>query len=253
MIRIVYELARSQAKIVATRPMNLASGIVFPLMMMSLLTLPRLDSLDPEQATRVFTGVLLAAFWGASLWSGGGILRRERWLGTLAPSFMGAAGPITVVVGKTLGGVVFDVTLIALTNTAFVLAVGIPLQIAHPGAFAVGILAAVVCGVASSLLIGALLILSRHAFQLTTAFGTPVLLIGGTIIPHTMLPDWVGALGNIVNLAWLQRFLVSTATDPHWGALGIGVAISAMYAGVGAWCVHVMLRRSRKEGSLELA
>lgn len=252
-MRALYEFARSQARVVATRPMNLATGVVFPLMLMTLLTLPRIEVLDAAEATAVFTGVLLASFWSASLWSGAGILRRERWMGTLAPSFTGRASPLAVLVGKTLGGVVFDVALIGISNTAFVVLFRIRLEIAHPWAFAAGILAVIVCGVASSLLIGAALILSRHAFQLTTAVGTPVLLLGGTIIPHDVLPAWLAALGNGINLAWLQRFLASTATTPEWGALAIGVAISAAYAGIGAWCVHVMLRRARKEGALELA
>lgn len=252
-MREVYELARSQVRIVATRPMNLATGVIFPLMLMSLLTLPRLQTLSPAQATAVYTGVLLASFWGASLWSGAGILRRERWMGTLAPSFTGRLRPLTVLVGKTLGGVVFDVGLIVAANTLFVAVCGIRLQIADPAAFALGLSAVVVCGVASSLLVGALLLLSRHAFQLTTAFGTPILLLGGTIIPHDILPAWLAAVGNLLNLAWLQRFLASTAVTPDWSALLIGCLLSAVYATTGAVCLGVILRRARKEATLELA
>ncbi|WP_120003057.1 ABC transporter permease [Nesterenkonia muleiensis] len=253
MMRTLYELTRNQALIVATRPVNIATGVVTPLMFMSLLTLPRLDDMTPTEATRVFTGVLLAAFWSASLWSGAGILRRERWFGTLAPSFTGRPGPVAVMTGKTLGGVVYDVALIFLSNTVFVLVFGIRLEIGAPGAFALGIAAVIACGVASSLLIGAVLILSRHAFQLTTAFGTPILLLGGTIIPHEVLPSWVAAIGQVINLAWLQRFLASTADRPDWAALGAALAISACYAAVGVWCLHLTLRRARKEGTLELA
>lgn len=253
MIRTVYELARSQTLVVATRSVNLATGVITPLMLMSLLVLPRIERLAPQQATAVLTGVLLASFWGASLWSGAGILRRERWFGTLAPSFTGRPGPVVVLVGKTLGGVIYDVGLICASSALFVVVAGVRLEVRAPGAFALGLFTVVVCGVASSLLIGAALMLSRYAFQLTTALGTPVLLLGGTIIPHEVLPGWAAAVGNLLNLAWLQRFMASTATIPDWGALGVGVAISAAYAAAGALCVHVMLRRARKEGSLELA
>jgi len=245
--------ARIQVAIVLTRATNLATGVVVPLMLMSLLTLPRLHDLDPATATAVFTGVLLASFWGASLWSGAGILRRERDMGTLAPSVTGRPSALTVLLGKTLGGVVFDIGLIVVTNVLFVLAAGIRLRIAHPLVFVLGVIAVVVCGVASSLMIGALLILSRYAFQLTTALGTPVMLLGGTIIPHDVLPRWAAAIGNVINLAWLQRFMVSTATTPDWGALFGALALSAAYAAVGVVAVRVMLRRARKEGTLELA
>lgn len=245
--------ARSQVLIVMTRPMNLATGVVVPLMLMSLLTLPRLDALDATMATSVFTGVLLASFWGASLWSGAGILRRERALGTLASSVTGRPAALTVLIGKTLGGVVFDVGLIVVTNTVFIVAFGIALRVVHPAAFVLGVLAVVVCGVASSLMIGALLILSRYAFQLTTALGTPVLLLGGTIIPHDLLPPWAAAIGSVINLAWLQRFLASTSGAPDWSALIVALALSAVYAVAGALGVRMMLRRARRGGTLELA
>lgn len=253
MIPVIYELARSQARVVLTRSVNLASGIITPLMFMALLTLPRLERLDPAQATSVFTGVLLASFWSASLWSGAGILRRERWLGTLATSFTGNVSPYLVLLAKTLGGVVFDVGLIAVTNTAFVAIFRVDMRIAHPVAFGIGIVAVIVCGVASSMLLGSVLILSRHAFQLTLLVGAPITLIGGTIIPHSLLPNWLAVIANVINLPWLQRYLVSTTTDVDWGALGVAVAISAAYAGVGWWCMRILLRRARKDGSLELA
>lgn len=253
MTRTVYELARSQVLVVLTRSVNVAGGIVTPLMLMSLLVLPRLDRLSPAQATAVFSGVLLASLWGASLWSGAGILRRERWFGTLAPSFTGRPGPVTVLLGKTLGGVVYDVSLILMSSTLFVLGTGLHLQISHPWAFGAGLVTVVGSGVASSLLIGAVLMLSRHAFQLTTAFGTPMLLLGGTVLPYDHLPGWVQVVGVAVNLSWLQRFLASTADRPDWAALAIGALLSAGYALTGALLVSVMLRRAREDGSLELA
>lgn len=252
MTRAVYELARGQVLVVLTRSVNVAGGVVTPLMLMSLLVLPRLGHLSPPQSTAVFSGVLLASLWGASLWSGAGILRRERWFGTLAPSFTGRPDPVTVLLGKTLGGVVYDVSLIVVSSTLFVLGSGLRLQIGHPWAFGAGLVAVIGGGVASSLLIGAVLTLSRHAFQLTTAFGTPVLLLGGTVIPYDHLPGWVQVAGAAVNLSWLQRFLASTADCPDWTALAIGVLLSAGYALAGARLVAVMLRRAREDGSLEL-
>ncbi|WP_300077705.1 SAF domain-containing protein [Propioniciclava sp.] len=97
------------------------------------------------------------------------------------------------------------------------------------------------------------LMLSRYAFQLTTAVGTPVLLLGGTIIPLEMLPDWVSWIGQGITLSHLQRFLTSTATVPQWSALGWALALAVVYAAVGVWSVGVLLRRARKEASLELA
>jgi len=253
MTRTLYELARSQVLVVATRSVNLATDVLTPLLLLTLLVLPRVERLTPREATGAVTGVLLASLWGASLWSGAGILRRERWFATLGPSFAGRSGALTVLLGKTLGGVLYDVSVIALSTSAFLLAAGVRLEIRSPVAFAVGLVAVVLGGLASSLLIGAGLMLSRYAFQLTTALGTPILLLGGTIIPHDVLPAWAGALGDAVNLAWLQRFMASTAGAPDWQALGAALALTAAYAAIGARLVHVMLRRARREATLELA
>ncbi len=243
---------RNQTRIVMTRPMNLASGLVTPVLYMTLLTAPRLESMTPEAATSAFTGSLLTSLWAASLWSGAGILRRERWGGTLAPSFTGRPSPVAVLVGKTLGGVLYDTGLILIAQTVFCLVVHLPLVVPDPVAFGVGIVAVIVCGVASSLMIGAVLMLSRYAFQLTTALGTPVMLLGGTLIPLSLLPRWVSWLGWFINLSWLQRFLVSTLSATTWAHLAFGVGISAVYALIGARAVHIMLDRARKEGTLDL-
>lgn len=244
---------RHQIRIVMTRPMNLASGIVSPLLFMTLLTAPRLERVTPEETTAVFTGSLLASLWATSMWSGAGILRRERWAGTLAPSFTARPSPLVILLGKTLGGVVYDTALIVTAQVIFCAAFGLPLRVQDPLAFAVGVAAVVACGVASSLMIGALLMLSRYAFQLTTALGMPVLLLGGTIIPPSLLPGWISWLPNAINLSWLQRFLVSTAHDTAWLYLGIAVGLSGLYAVVGVRAVGVMLDRARREGSLDLA
>lgn len=253
-MRALYELARSQVLVVTTRSVNLATDVIAPLLLLTLLVLPRVERLTPRETTGVVTGVLLASLWGASLWSGAGILRRERWFGTLGPSFTGRHGALTVLLGKTLGGVLYDVTVIAASTSAFLLVAGVRLQVHAPVAFAVGLAAVVLGGLASSLLIGAALMLSRYAFQLTTALGTPILLLGGTIVSHDLLPGWVGVLGDAVNLAWLQRFLASTAGAgaPDWPALAAALALSAGYAALGARLVHVMLRRARREATLEL-
>ena len=245
-------MVTSQLRVVMSRPMNIVTGIVNPIVWLALVMLPRLEHLSPAQATQSFTGVLLASLWGSAMWSGAGIIRRERQAGTLGVSFTGQLSPLATLVGKTLGGVLYDTALIFATNTAFVLAMGIRLEIASPVALAVGLATVVVGGVCSSLMIGACLMLTKHAFQLTTAIGAPVLLFAGTIIPYDQLPRWVAWVGAVLNISWLQRFLTSVATRPNWGWWAVAAALSALYAVLGALALDVLLRRARKDATLEL-
>jgi len=248
----LFAVMRQQILVGMSRPMNLASGIVSPLLFMTLLTAPRLTSLTPVQATTVFSGSLLASLWASSMWSSAGILRRERWSGTLAPSFMGRLDPVPVMLGKTLGAISYDVCLILATQVVFCLVFRVRLQVLHPVAVVVGLLAVVACGVASSLMVGALLILTKYAFQLTAAFGTPILLFGGTLIPLTMLPKGISWIGWLVNLSWLQKFMASTSGNVAWLDLAVGVLVSVVYTVIGVKGVHVMLNRARKEGTIDL-
>ncbi|WP_353956447.1 ABC transporter permease [Cutibacterium avidum] len=245
-------MVRSQFKIVASRPMNLVTGVVNPLMWLVLVLLPRLGSMSPEACTQALTGVLLASFWSSSLWSGAGIIRRERQAGTLAVSFTGRLSPLAVLLGKTLGGVLYDATLIVATNTVFILAAGVHLRVACPVAMAVGFFTVLAGGVASSLMIGACLMLTKHAFQLTTALGAPVLLFAGTIIPYDQLPRWVAWIGSVLNISWLQRFLASATTGARWVYWLIAAGISLCYAAAGVKALDTLLRRARKEATLEL-
>lgn len=251
-VRVLAEMIRSQLVVVVKRPMNLATGVVTPLMFLTILILPRLGQVSPVTATEIASGVLMASLWGASIWSGAGVIRRERWAGTLGVSLTGRASALTVIAGKTIGSVLYDTALILVTTGAFYAATGTRLQIPQPFAVAVGLLAVVVGGVASSLMIGSVLVLSRHAYYLTAALGTPILLLGGTVIPARFLPDWVASAGQVINLSWFQRFMVSTQTSPEWTQLAGGLLVSGVYAWIGHRALRVMLRRAREDGTLEL-
>lgn len=246
-------IARSQWLVNTTRVMSVVTGVVTPLLFLTLLVLPRIAGLGREDATAVLTGVLLASLWAGALWSSVGILRRERWDGTLAPSVIGRIPPLTVMIGKTVGATLYDLSLVIVTSAAFIMMTGVDLTVRAPAAMVLGLFCVVLGSISSSLLLGTALILSRHAHQLTTAVGTPILLLGGTIVPHSYLPDWLAAAGNVINLAWFQRFLASTATGQlRWDALAIALLLSAAYAALGSRLLRVILHRAQREGTLEL-
>lgn len=253
MIHAVLRLAWVEIVIGARRPLNLATGIVAPLMFLALLLWPRLGSLQPEQTAVAVSGVLLAALWSASLWSGASIIRRERAQGTLGAMVTGRLAPEMAVLGKVLGTVTYDFALILATNTLFLAVAGLQVRVEEPSAFLVGIVLVFVCGIASSFMFSGVLVLTRFGYQLTTAVNTPVLLLGGTLIPYAALPGWIETIGTVLNISWLQRFLVSSVTgDVDWTTAMVAVGLSLTYAAAGVLCMRVLLRRARKEASLEL-
>ncbi len=213
-LQAIIASAKIQLLIVAKRPMNIATGIITPWMFLSLFLIPRIGNLNQDQITYAISATITASFWAASIWSGAGIIRREKWMGTLGHTLSGLLSPMAAIFAKMLGAVAYDVTLITISTTSFCLIFRIP-------------------------------------FHLTNAFGTPMLLLGGLLIPPSYLPPVVSWVSVLINLYWLRQFLSSLTTTPDWGSLLIGCLVSTCYL-LGAWlCIRHMVTRAKVRGTFE--
>ena len=228
-LQAIIASAKIQLLIVAKRPMNIATGIITPWMFLSLFLIPRLGNLNQDQITHAISATITASFWAASIWSGAGIIRREKWMGTLGHTLSGLLSPMAAILAKMLGAVAYDVTLITISTTSFCLIFRIPFHPTHPFLLAAGII----------------------LFHLTNAFGTPMLLLGGLLIPPSYLPPVVSWVSALINLYWLRQFLSSLTTTPDWGSLLIGCLVSTCYL-LGAWlCIRHMVTRAKVRGTFE--
>lgn len=245
--------AALQIKIQVKHPMTWVGGIVSPVMFMCLLFAPGRPSSLSNNATAMLVGVALASLWSASLWGAMGILRRERAEGTLGATLTGVPNPLLTVVAKMGGATFLQLLIIGAVLISAAPLFGTELNVQDPTAFSIGIAAVIVGGCAASLLLGSVLVVSRHGFQLTAAVGPPILLLGGMLIPLSALPPWAAWVGLFVNLRWLREFLVSAATGTtQWSALIIALILTCLYAAIGILVFYRMLRRARKEATLEL-
>ncbi|WP_052844475.1 ABC transporter permease [Corynebacterium mustelae] len=242
----------TQIAMVIRRPMNIATGIVFPWLFLALMTFQRLDSLEPAIVTAAFSSSILAALWSAAIWSAAGVLRREIWTGMMASTFTARYSPTLLTAVKTGAAMSYDMALILIASFSFLKIFGLSMIIAQPLAFVLGLIAVFIGGGAASMLLGSAVILSRRAFYLTAAAGPPLLLLGGFVIPVDLLPAPIRYLSAVINLRWLRDFLVSTASQPQWSSLAIGVALSAVYVGLAHRAIGVLLHRAKVVGSLEL-
>lgn len=245
--------ARMQARQNLSHAMTYATGILNPLMFLAVLVLPRAEPLSGTETTQVLTGTTLAAFWAASVWGGVGVLRRERWNGTLARSVTGVQDARWVLMGKVAGAGALNLAVVIASLAAGSLLFGLRPQVEHPLALALGLVATLVSGTAAAQLIGALLLITRHGVALSSAMGTPITLLGGTILPLALLPEPVRWLSRAISLSWLQDFLASTAHGSlDWGALAAAALVTAVYAVAGWRVFTALLDRSRREATLDL-
>ncbi|OLF11718.1 hypothetical protein BLA60_12415 [Actinophytocola xinjiangensis] len=202
--------------------------------------------------TRSATGVLLTAFWGATVWGGAAILRRERAEGTIGALLTGVRDPRLVLVGKAFGASLGSVATI-MTTIALVLALlGRPVAVAEPGWYAVGLLAVLASGTALGTLLSCLFLMTRHGPELSSALMYPVFLLAGLLIPVDMIPAWLRPAAWVVSLHWAQRFLTGSAQGaPDWPALGAVVLLTVGYLGAGIALFGRIGRLVRERGTVD--
>lgn len=204
--------------------------------------------------TRAALGCGLLGLWGATVWNFGLVLRAERQLGTLAGIVCRPTGLTLVLVGKGLAAAGRSTVLIALTVAAVSLLTGSPVRIAAPVPFLAALVATVVSATALGLLLSALFLLTRSAIRIAEALTYPVFILGGLLVPVTLLPAWAQPLSTVVSLHWASDLLAAAAAGQpqrplDWAMLA-GTTVA--YA-VAAYAVTaVILRKVRRDGTLDL-
>jgi ABC-2 type transport system permease protein len=252
-LECVIGAARLQSKLTLASPFALAGWVVTPAVLMGVLVLNRNAEIAGPEATRIFTGVLLAAFWAASVWGGVGVLRRDRQNGTLWAAVASTQDARLVLLGRVAGACVTTLAGTTVTVTLTALILGLRPQLDQPIALVVGLMAAALTGTAASMLVGGILLVSRHGDHISNALGVPVTLLGGTVIPLSFLPDPVTLISSLISLSWLQRFLSSTASDSlEWLSLLVALCLTLLYGAVAALFLTRALRTARADGTLDL-
>jgi ABC-2 type transport system permease protein len=196
----------------------------------------------------------LMGVWSSVLFGSGGAIQNQRWQGTLEMIMLAPRRPVTVLLPITLAtGVTGSYALLA-TLVWGRLLYGIRLDFAHPFAF---VLAALVCVLAlgmSGLLLASTFVLMRNANALANTLEYPVWLLSGMLVPITVLPPWTGPIAAALPTTWGARAL-REATDggPVWPSLGVCVAISLLFLGLGALALVHVERRARANATLALS
>jgi len=144
----------------------------------------------------------LIGLWFVALDAAADGIDRERWQGTLE-SLLAAPAPLTgLVIGRVVAMAI--VGLVTLVESWLVAAVGfgVVLRPAHPVLLALSIAVTVFTTVSTATLLAGAFVLTRHAFMLQNSLSYPLYLLGGVLVPVTVLPGWLQPFGRIVFLSW---------------------------------------------------
>ena len=205
----------------------------------------------------VVLGAGLMAIWGCICFSSAGDINRERYSGTLALVFAAPAGFPAIITGKILGNTLLSLSSLVISLVAAVAIYRVPIHLASPGYFAVALLALVGSFIVISLVIAALLTLSRRTELYMNCIEIPLILLCGFSFPIDVLPAWLRPVSRAMSPTWaveLLRMAVGGVKDAglFWKNLLILLVLSGGYGLLARWLYRRIDRQVRIRASLEV-
>ncbi|WP_162625186.1 ABC transporter permease [Streptomyces cadmiisoli] len=206
----------------------------------------------PDQRIPVLVGAVLTSLWSALVWGAGGMLRRDQYQGTLGAVI--TAGPYSaglVLLGRALGAAARNVMVVCLTSVALAAYLGIMPSLGGLPMLFLGLFLVLATGSVIGLLLSCLFLVTRHSQHLSGALLYPVHLLGGLVVPLSMLPAWLRWPSSLFSLHWIKEILVNALSGGVLAgeALVGSVALTTVYA-VAALRMfsHIQQRSRRGEG-----
>ncbi|MFN8516164.1 MAG: ABC transporter permease [Chloroflexia bacterium] len=194
--------------------------------------------------------------WSGTIWSSGYAIEYERSEGTAAALFLSPASRVAVIAGYGLGGFVWMLPSFVTMGILGVVS-GARLNVADPLAAIGAILALLTGSLATGFALAGLFILSRRANLLANFLQRPGELLAGALFPRDLLPGPLYALSNCLPVSHaldaLRASLLGAATlRDTLPAIALTLAVSAVYALVGALSLRKVEHAAKRSGDLEL-
>ncbi len=161
------------------------------------------------------TGTGLIAIWNNNLFSSSEIIRGERRSGTLSLVLATPTSLPLILLGKSLANAITSVFGMGVTFATGMLAYHLPIGIADPMAFLIGLVLIVLSITCLGLVFGSLFIITRNASEFVSVANFPVYILSGLSIPLTLLPLWTRPFSNFLTPTWGNILLNQAALHPN--------------------------------------
>jgi ABC-2 type transport system permease protein len=193
------------------------------------------------------------ALWWMALFNSGWTITIERWNGTIELLVAAPASFAAVIFGRitltTLAGI-FSFAETWVIARLF----GTTVTIEHPWAFVATIVVTLAAMAGTAVAMSSLFVLARNAVTFSNSASFPFYVLGGILVPVSLLPHWVRPLSSIVFLSWsadlLRAGLRPTPINDFAFRLGMVALLGACGLGIGAYAMRVILTRVRGSGEL---
>jgi ABC-2 type transport system permease protein len=232
---------------------DLMALVTLPLFTLAFLSIV-VEAGRPDLAPYAIIGTALMAIWSTALFVSGEMIEIERSTGTLEAS-VATPAPLGVVVTGRIAAVTL-VSLLGLAESMLIAWVvfGIVIEIHHPAVFLITLLCMTFAVVGTAILMSSMFVMARSARLFQNSLSYPFFLLGGVMVPVSLLPSWLEAPSRLIFFSWAAD-LLRESTRPEIPAnvplrLGIILLLGAVALGAGLWMIDRILKRIRQLGTI---
>jgi ABC-2 type transport system permease protein len=197
---------------------------------------------------------MLMALWTAALMFAGEMIAEDRENGRLESL---VAAPVVfslLVLGRLYACMLVALPAFAMSYLVAGVVFGYWMAVPHPVVFGAALLLTALATAAAATALSALFVAAPSARIVQNSLSFPMFLLGGVLIPGSMLPGWLEAATRVIYMSW-GADLLRDATDPapidHAGVrLAMVALLGALVLGFGVASISRFLRRARSTGGL---
>lgn len=211
----------------------------------------------PDLSGHAVLAPVLMTLWSKALFVAGELIDRDRWAGTLEPAVAAPGSFPVAVLGRIAATTVFAFVSLAQSWLVAWLVFGVVVEVHHPAVFLAAFGATVVATAATAVIMAAVFVLARSARTFQNALSYPFYVLGGILVPVSLLPAWVEPVSRLVYLSWaadlMRDALTPAPVAAPWARLAVITMLAALSFAVGRLLLGKVLARVRGLGSITYA
>ncbi|WP_433232040.1 ABC transporter permease [Actinomadura formosensis] len=255
MLRVMWHAVLLQLALSRRDPEHTLILLIAPMQTTTMLALT-VTAHRPDVVANAVLAPGLIGLWVAALDYAGRIVPEDRWAGRFSPMIATPVPLGPVVAGRVAMVVLVGAAAFAESWLVAALGFGRVLAVADPALFALAVAVTCLATVGTATLLSAVLVVSRARDVLQNSLGYPFYILGGILVPVTVLPGWLHPLSRVVFLSWSAELLRGSvrgdARGWPWSVAAIlGLGAAAMAAGL--WLTRRYVNRARREGTVGFA
>lgn len=198
--------ARIQSRFLRAYPDSLIPFFTAPMFTVIFLMIFR-QAGRPDLTAYATVAPVFIALWWLALFNAGWSIQIERWNGTIEMLVAAPSSFAAVILGRITTTTMIGVVSFGEAWLVARLIFGATVRIHHLWAFAATIVITLAAMAGTSVAMSSLFVLTRNAVTFSNAASYPFYILGGILVPVSVLPHWIRPVSSIVFLSWSADLL----------------------------------------------